>query len=334
MKKRILKRGRIRMIFSSKKKTTESKVNNQVKKKYKIANKVIDSANCINNTRQPKPGFPTIYLLAFIIVFIIVVVTAFCIESISEKAVGFLSNFITIVITIIIFFYTINNEKREDYKLAKKNAAILAQSLNSIMTQITLINNGERFSVIYPSEILDYYRQCSVYLKYEYLEPIMSELSFVNRINACIERNDEEQAQRLIEHRRKCLSRWNDDFNIIEVSSNLRAFSLEQDEQKPWKEQKQYKEFDEFILSNYEKRIKKLTVKRLKEMDGKCEESVMADYIAEQLSKEIEKKNPELTKPLYEKRALTKAIYKIYLTLEEDEDGFKMCWGILSLSKE
>lgn len=308
-------------------------MNNKTKKKYKIANQAIDSVNSINNSRQPKPGFPTVFLLAFIIVFIIVVVTALCIESISEKSVGFLSNFITIVITIIIFFYTINNEKREDYKLAKKNAAILAQSLNSIMAQITMINNGERFNIIYPSELLDYYRQCSVYLKYEYLEPIMSELSFVNRINSCIEKNDESQIQILIDHRRKCLSRWNDDFNIIEVSCNLHAFSVEQEEQKPWKEQKQYKEFDEFILSNYEKDIKKITLNRLKEMDDECDESIMADYIAEQLSKEIKKKNPELTKLLYEKRALTKAIFKVYLTLE-DKDGFKICWGILSLNKK
>lgn len=307
--------------------------NNKVKRKYKTVNKAIDSINSINKSKQPKPGFPTVYLLAFIIVFIIVVVAAFCIESISENAVGFLSNIITIAITIIIFFYTINNEKREDYKLAKKNAGILAQSLNSIMTQITMINNGERFNIIYPSELLDYYRQCSVYLEYEYLEPIMSELSFVNRINSCIQNNNEDQIQRLIEHRRRCLSRWNDDFNIIEVSYNLYAFSVEQEEQKSWKKQKQYKEFDEFILNNYEKDIKKFTLKRLKEMGGECDESVMADYIAECLSKEIKKKNTELAKPLYEKRALTKAIFKVYLTLEE-EDGFKICWGILSLNKK
>ncbi len=308
-------------------------MNNKVKRKYKTVNQAIDSINSINKSKQPTPGFPTVYLLAFIIVFVINVVTAFCIESISEKAVGFLSNFITIVITIIIFFYTINNEKREDYKLAKKNAAILAQSLNSIMTQITMINNGERFNIIYPSELLDYYRQCSVYLEYEYLEPIMNELSLVNRINSCIENHNEDQIQRLIEHRRRCLSRWNDDFNIIEVSYNLHAFSVEQEEQKPWKIQKQYKEFDEFILNNYEKDIKKFTLKRLKEMDGECDESVMADYIAERLSKEIKKKNTDLTKPLYEKRALTKAIFKVYLTLEE-KDGFKICWGILSLNKK
>ena len=307
--------------------------NNKVKRKYKTVNKAIDSINSINKSKQPKPGFPTVYLLAFIIVFIIVVVAAFCIESISENAVGFLSNIITIAITIIIFFYTINNEKREDYKLAKKNAGILAQSLNSIMTQITMINNGERFNIIYPSELLDYYRQCSVYLEYEYLEPIMSELSFVNRINSCIQNNNEDQIQRLIEHRRRCLSRWNDDFNIIEVSYNLYAFSVEQEEQKSWKKQKQYKEFDEFILNNYEKDIKKFTLKRLKEMGGECDESVMADYIAECLSKEIKKKNTELAIPLYEKRALTKAIFKVYLTLEE-EDGFKICWGILSLNKK
>lgn len=308
-------------------------MNNKVKRKYKTVNQAIDSINSINKSKQPKPGFPTVYLLAFIIVFIIVVVTAFCIESISENAIGFLSNIITIAITIIIFFYTINNEKREDYKLAKKNAGILAQSLNSIMTQITMINNGERFNIIYPSELLDYYRQCSVYLEYEYLEPIMSELCFVNRINSCIENNNEDHIQRLIEHRRRCLSRWNDDFNIIEVSYNLHAFSVEHEEQKPWKKQKQYKEFDEFILNNYEKDIKKFTLKRLKEIDGECDESVMADYIAERLSKEIKKKNTELTKPLYEKRALTKAIFKVYLTLEE-KDGFKICWGILSLNKK
>lgn len=308
-------------------------MNNKVKRKYKTVNQAIDSINSINKSKQPKPGFPTVYLLAFIIVFIIVVVAAFCIESISENAIGFLSNIITIAITIIIFFYTINNEKREDYKLAKKNAGILAQSLNSIMTQITMINNGERFNIIYPSELLDYYRQCSVYLEYEYLEPIMSELSFVNRINSCIENNNEDHIQRLIEHRRRCLSRWDDDFNIIEVSYNLHAFSVEQEEQKPWKKQKQYKEFDEFILNNYEKDIKKLTLNRLKEMGGECDESVMADYIAEHLSKEIKKKNTELTKPLYEKRALTKAIFKVYLTLEE-KDGFKICWGILSLNKK
>ena len=58
-------------------------------------------------------------------------------------------------ITVAIFYITIHNEKRKEYKLARKNALLLSEILDSITKQLSQIDNGYKIKIFYPQEWLE-----------------------------------------------------------------------------------------------------------------------------------------------------------------------------------
>ena len=82
-----------------------------------------------------------------IAIFLTTIGTMACIGSLSDNKVSFLSNLITIGITVAIFYITIHNEKRKEYKLARKNALLLSEILDSITKQLSQIDNGYKIIV-------------------------------------------------------------------------------------------------------------------------------------------------------------------------------------------
>lgn len=298
----------------------------------KTADKISDRNNSENFIKEKKPRTPKIlFLLFFAIVFGAIGTGAF-IKSLSDKTVGFLSNSIAIGITVAIFYITIHNENRKEYKLARQNAYLLSEILDSIFKQISRINGGQKIKVFYPEQWLEYFKQCSLYLKYNYLDIIISEINTVNLINDAIEKGNDELLNQFLKERENRIKDSMADFDIISVCHNLKMFAFEKPESNSWKEQKQYKEFDQFISKNYIDKIKQLTENHLKKLNGSCDVNNMIDYIAYELRKEEEIKDGKYKYIAMENKAIFKPIFKVYSCLTED-DSFSFCWGVLTLKK-
>lgn len=296
------------------------------------SNKVMDRNSSKNLIKERKPKTPKMLVFILVTVFLATAGTVKCIDSLSDKTVGFLSNLITIGITVAIFYITMHNEKRKDYKLARKNAFLLSEILDSITKQILQIGDGKIVKVFYPEEWLEYYKQCSLYLKYDYFSVIIDEINAVNLINNAIEKEDDKLLSKLLDERRKKIKDSLEDFDIISVCLNLKMFAHEESEVVSWKEQKQYKEFDQFIIDNYTVMIKQLTENHLKELNGSYDVNNMQHYVANELRKEAALKSGKYKYLALENKAIFKPIFKVYLCLTED-DSFSLCWGVLSLKK-
>lgn len=297
-----------------------------------VADEIVDRNNSENYIKERKPKAPKILLFLLIAIFVATIGTMACIESLSDKKVSFLSNLITIGITVAIFYITIHNEKRKEYKLARKNALLLSEILDSITKQLSQIDNGYKIKIFYPQEWLEYFKQCSLYLKYDYFNIIVDEINTVNLINNAIEIRNEDLLCQLLEERRNKIKDSTADFDIFAVYHNLRMFALEKPEDCSWKEQKIYKEFDQFVLDNYTTRIKQLTENHLKELNGSCDVGVMQHYVVEELRKESALKSGKYNHIAIQNKAIFKSIFKVYLCLTE-EDNFSLCWGVLTLKK-
>ncbi len=303
------------------------------KNKTKILNEIVDSINSKNPVKELKPKIPKTLVAFIIVIFAVVMLIAFLIDSLDEKEVGFLSNLITISITIAIFYITIYNEKRKDYKLARKNALALSEILDLISKRIIQINNGNRDFIYYPQEWLEYYKSCSLYLNYGYFDVITFEINIVDQINEAIKREDDSLLSEVLEKRRTFIVNSTSDFDIIATCNNLKAFALEKREEKPWKQQKQYKNFDKYILENYTALIKKLTEEHLKNTGGSCSVEVMQDYVTKEMQKDTNFTKGEYSHLALHNKAIFKSIFKVYICLTE-EDSFSLCWGVLSLKNE
>ena len=77
----------------------------------------------------------------------------------------------------------------------------------------------------------------------------------MNRINNAIEDQNETALSKLLEQRRNNIMNSMADFDIFTTSINLNSFALEFTESKSWKEQKEYIEFDRFLIDNYTNKI-------------------------------------------------------------------------------
>lgn len=295
-----------------------------------IADEILDRNNSENYIKERKPKSPKILLFLLIAIFLTTIGTMACIGSLSDNKVSFLSNLITIGITVAIFYITIHNEKRKEYKLARKNALLLSEILDSITKQLSQIDNGYKIIVFYPQEWLEYFKQCSLYLKYDYFDILVNEINTVNLINNAIEMGNEELLCKLLEERRNKIKDSAADFDIFAVCHNLRMFALEKPEDSSWKEQKIYKELDQFVLDNYTTKIKQLTENHLKELNGSCDVDIMQHYVVEELRKESAFKSGKYNHIAMQNKAIFKPIFKVYLCLTE-EDNFSLCWNVLTL---
>lgn len=241
--------------------------------------------------------------------------------------VGILGSTIT---AFLILFVTVNQQKRLEYLTARKSANILSNILDSVFQQIDIIDKGSRNIIFYPTNWLDYYYNCSIYLKYDYLKCIMKEFNYVEQINNCLLNSDETKLKNLILSRRKWITTSiHDDFNIIFISSNLSTFSINSIELIPWKKQKPFKQFLKFFDENYTDKVKEITIKYLEQQKaGSCDENDAMNYVMIELKKDENFKANNF-KFIQDKEILY-AIFKVYLTLTEN-DRFTLVWGSLTL---
>ena len=135
---------------------------------------------------------------------------------------------------------------------------------------------------------------------------------------------------KLLEQRRNNIMNSMADFDIFTTSINLNSFALEFTESKSWKEQKEYIEFDRFLIDNYTNKINELTELKLKEMNGSCDANIMGLYVMDELRKEAALKSGKYSFYASQNKVMLKSIFKVHCSLTE-EDSFRLCWGILSL---
>lgn len=235
------------------------------------------------------------------------------------------------VTSFLILLATLNNEKRLDFRLARKSAKILSEILESIYNQIERINNGSKYSVDYPENWLDLYTNCSTYLQYEYLQYLLLEFDIIKKINDCISNGNEEGLASLLKYRKKSITDWTFDFEIITVRYNLFCFASGLKESKPWKQEKRYIEFADFFRSNYSDKVKQMTVEYLKKHDGTCDVNDANQYVMARLRQDTELSTGKYKYVAIENKAMLNSIFKVYLSLNND-DSFKLCWGELTLN--
>lgn len=121
----------------------------------------IMSRHNINSIRNNKPlPFLGVMILFAVIVVGLVTLLIFA-ENFTINQITLLGIFGSTFISFFAVFYTINKEGRDRYRLAKKSAKVLSQILESVDNQISRVENGMRYPVLYPKNWLDYYRSCS-----------------------------------------------------------------------------------------------------------------------------------------------------------------------------
>lgn len=144
------------------------------------------SSHNLNSIRNNKPfPFSGVMIIFALIVVGLVTLLIFA-ENFTINQITFLGIMGATFISFFAVFYTINKEGRDRYRLAKKSARVLSQILESVDNQISRIENGMHYPVLYPKNWLDYYGSCSFYLKYDYIEYLFREFEIIDKINCCI----------------------------------------------------------------------------------------------------------------------------------------------------
>ncbi len=237
------------------------------------------------------------------------------------------------IIAFLILIVTLNNEKRSEFRSARKNAKILSEVLGSIYNQIEQTNDGSRHLINYPENWIDFYAHCSIYLEYDYLQYLLREFDIVRKINNCIVAENGEGLMDLIEYRNKTITDWGLDFEIIMVKNNLLQFASGYKESKPWKLQKPYVEFMEFFRDNYSEKVKELTVEYLCEHGGTCGAREAEQHVMSKLRQEAALNTGKHKFVAVQNKAMLNAIFRVYLSLKAD-DEFNLCWGELTLKSD
>lgn len=243
---------------------------------------------------------------------------------------SFLGIFGASVISVFAIIVTLHHERRASYLAARKSALMLSDILDSVYSQIERIKNGSFFVIAYPDDWIRYYENCCTYLKYNYLPYLLREFDFVEKLNQCIETEDQSGAQKILNYRKMSITDWTLDFDIISAKSNLFLFASGNSESPPWTQQKPYKEFKKFIMENYGGRIKELTVLYLKNHDGHCDATNAETYVMQQLQTDAKLQSGSFRHIAMENRAMRRAIFSVYLS-RQYEDVFGLCWGELTL---
>ncbi len=284
-----------------------------------------------SNRQQYKKPIPFIGVLlislAVIVVLIVLLYFADCLSANQATIIGMVG---TTCLSLFAVFYSINKETRENYRKAKRNAGILAQLLQSVENQILRIENGIVLPILYPQNWIQYYESCSAYLRYDYLEYLLREFELVEKINSCINNDDADGLKTVLNIRRQTISDYTNDFDILTVGLNLSLFSIGEEENKSWKFESKYQEFEEFFIENYTNRTKELTIEYLNENNGTCDENSAGQYVMNRLREEAGLKTGKYKDEAIENKKMRRVIFKVYLSLDKN-DPFSLCWGELKL---
>lgn len=283
-----------------------------------------------NILKKSKPISLGIIVFLFILLVIVLIGLMFIADCFSINQATILGIIGSTCISFVVLLISLYHEKRDDYCEAKKSAKMLSQMLVSTDSQISRIENGTPLPITYPANWLEYYRSCSIYLKYDYLEYLLREFEIIDKINKFIEENNTEKIFEILQYRKKSITDWTSDFNILSVRLNLSFFSLGADEIKPWKQEKKYIEFKNFFIENYIDKVKELTIKFLKENGNSCDVDEAQYYVMREIRNEAALISGKYKYEAMENKKMLSVIFKIYLSLKK-EDKFTLCWGVLTL---
>lgn len=306
------------------------------KNKFKIDDveilESVMSSHNFNIIRNNKPlSFRGVMSIFALIVVGLVMLIIFA-ENFTNKQITFLGIMGATFISFFAVFYTINKEGRDSYILAKKSAEVLSKILESVDNQISRIENGMLYPVIYPKNWLDYYGNCSFYLEYDYIEYLFREFEIIDKINCCIKKNDKEELLEVIKYRRKILTDWNTDYYILTTRLNLSRFSMGTNEIISWRFQKSYKDFEKFFIENYSDKVKELTIEYLKKNNNSCNVNLALYYVMDKIREDSDLKDGSYKCEVIENKKMVNTIFEVYLSLQED-DLFNLCWGELHLNE-
>lgn len=289
-------------------------------------NKTVDSSkiNFNKTTRSKLTFWGLIFLISIILIFTIL---AFIfIDKLNEGQIMLASVFGSFLVSVLILLMTLNIEERRAYLEARKSANVLTQILSAINEQVTQIKHGSNLPITFLTDWLDFYLDCALYLKYDYLNVLFREFKFVKQINNC---EGLEDKCKFIEERKKSLTLSND-FNIYEMQLNLSLFSMGKKEDEPWKNSKEYKKFAKDFQIKYSDNIRYMALNYIKE-HGSTDANVVNSYIRKIL--EEDESFQKFTKK-YEinigERELSNEIFKCFLNTNS-QSGFKLIWGKLHL---
>lgn len=296
-----------------------------------ILESVMSSHN-FNIIRNKKPFSFRVVMGIFALIVVGLVMLLIFAENFTNNQITFLGIMGSTFISFFAVFYTINKEGRDRYILAKKSARVLSQILESIDNQISRIENGMFYPIIYPKNWLDYYGNCSFYLEYDYLEYLLREFEIIDKINCCIKKNDKEELLEVIKYRRKILTDWNTDYDILTTCLNLSSFSIGMNEITSWRFDKSYKDFEIFFIENYSDKVKELTVEYLKKNNNSCDANLALYYVMDKIREDSDLKDGSYKFEFIENKKMLNTIFKVYLSLQED-DLFYLCWGELHLNE-
>lgn len=306
------------------------------KNKFKIDDveilESVMSSHNFNVIRNNKPlSFIGVMSIFALIVVGLVILIIFA-ENFTNNQITILGIMGATFISFFAVFYTINKEGRDRYILAKKSAAILSQILKSVNNQISRIENGMFYPIIYPKNWLDYYESCSFYLEYDYIEYLLREFEIIDKINCCIKKDDKEELLEVIKYRRQILTDWTTDYDILITSHNLSSFSIGMNENISWRFEKSYKDFEKFFIENYSDKVKELTIEYLKKNNNACDVNLALYYVMNKIREDTELKDSSYEYEVIEDKKMLNTIFKVYLSLQED-DLFYLCWGELHLNE-
>lgn len=306
-------------------------------------NEQSNSPNALNDIRKSssrnllKRGRPIQLKLVYLIFLLVTIVLVFCFiyaDYFTVNQITFLGIFGASALSFFTIFVTLYHEKRADYDRARQSANILAEIISSVETSTIYITDrlekGHLDPIIYPHDWLRYYENCCSYLKYDYLTFLINEFDTINKVNNFIESKDIDQVKETLEWQRQQITDSSADYSIFEVELNLNAFANGLKESAPWHQDKEFKEFKQFMLENYSNEIRDLTIKLLNTKGGSCEAISARYYVMESLRKEKALQSGKYKDMAFQNRVLLQIIFDIYLSRKFDND-FTLCWGKLSL---
>ena len=311
---------------------SENSMMNKKEKNKKFDIDAIMATSSKTCTKERKPMPSCIVFIIPLLAFWIMEISLIRSEDLTANAVSIIGGIVSTSISIFAIIYSFRNEQRKAYIEARRSARVLSQILESVYHQIERINNGMVFTISYPQDWIHFYEKCCTYLEFDYLPYLLREFDIVEKINVCIQEEDKSGLKRLLDYRKRSITDWAYDFEILSVKFNLSMFASGNSEERPWKQRKEYKEFKAFIQDNYSNEIKRLTIEYLNAHNGQCDSYDAQFYVMDKLRKEKALQSGTHKFKALENKAMLYSIFSIYLSLKDD-DAFSLCWGELTLKK-